>query len=139
LIAVTTTRNACETSPLVATYVFSVAPLMSPQDVPSLWHRCHWYVNVVGAPLHVPFDVVSVLPSRSVPLIDGGAVFCGAALERAAAGAATTAATSAAAIKRATCFDPCLIFLDSFRLIRCGTRTPSRRFGAAVYGRLTNF
>src|SRR5690348_12835293 len=68
---------------------------MSPQPVPSVAQRCHWYANEVGLSLHVPFDAVSVWPSRSVPEMLGAALFCGAALERATATAATTpAATS---------------------------------------------
>jgi hypothetical protein len=39
--AVTATRSVRETSPPVAVYVFSVAPVMSPQPVPSLAQRCH--------------------------------------------------------------------------------------------------
>src|SRR5579859_3538057 len=39
--AVTTTRTAWPTSPLTSTYVLLVAPVMSPQPVPSLAHRRH--------------------------------------------------------------------------------------------------
>jgi hypothetical protein len=42
LVAVTTTRNVCETSPATGVYAFSAAPVMSPQAVPSLAQRCHW-------------------------------------------------------------------------------------------------
>src|SRR5579864_7634431 len=40
--AVTTTRTVWPTSPFTSTYVLLVAPLMSPQAVPSLAHRRHW-------------------------------------------------------------------------------------------------
>src|SRR6266700_1005366 len=71
---------------------------MSPQDLPSVVHRCHWYANDVGLPLQVQFVAVSVEPSRAVPLICGVAVFCGAAADRADATAPwRTAATTAVA------------------------------------------
>ena len=60
------------TSTFFSTYVFSVAPPMVAQLPPSLSQRRHWYVNVVGALLHVPLLVVSVLPSWAVPEIVGG-------------------------------------------------------------------
>ena len=44
-------------------YVSFVAPLMSPQAVPSVAQRRHWYANDVGLLLQVPFLAVSVLPS----------------------------------------------------------------------------
>jgi hypothetical protein len=96
LPAVTTTRTAWPTSPVTSVYVFSVAPVMSPQPAPALLQRCHWYVNVVGLPDQVPFDAVSVEPSRAVPLIVGAAVFVGAAFERAPAAAASDRLTSKA-------------------------------------------
>src|SRR4051812_4246394 len=40
-VAVTTTRSARDTSPAAAVYVLSLAPVMSPQAVPSLAQRCH--------------------------------------------------------------------------------------------------
>ena len=46
---------------------------MFAQLPPSLSQRRHWYVNVVGAPFHVPLLVVSVLPSWVVPETVGGA------------------------------------------------------------------
>jgi hypothetical protein len=83
LIAVTSTLSACPTSPGTVLYVRSSAPAMSPHALPSIAHRCHWYANDVGLLLHVPFEAVSVDPSRAVPLIVGGAVFVGAAFPRA--------------------------------------------------------
>src|SRR5947209_4617902 len=56
---------------------------MSPHAVPSVAQRRHWYEYDVGAPLHVPFEAVSVSPSFAVPLICGSAVFWGVAAERA--------------------------------------------------------
>src|SRR5436190_8380049 len=52
---------------------------MSVQPAPSAPQRCHWYANEVGALVHVPLRAVSVLPSRGVPPIVGGDVFCGTA------------------------------------------------------------
>src|SRR5215210_1427339 len=94
LMAVTSTLSACPTSPWTGLYVRSVAPAMSPHALPSIAHRCHWYVNDVGLLLHVPFEAVSVDPSPAVPLIVGGAVFAGAAFSRArtAAGVSATIA-----------------------------------------------
>jgi hypothetical protein len=40
-VAVTTTRSVRETSPDATVYAFSVAPVMSPQALPSLAQRCH--------------------------------------------------------------------------------------------------
>jgi hypothetical protein len=51
-------------------------------------------VNVDGLFDHVPSDAVSVDPSFDVPLIVGGAVFCGVAAEAAAARTPTTASAN---------------------------------------------
>ena len=72
--AVTRERIVLSTSTFFSTYVFSVAPPIVAQLPPSLSQRRHWYVNVVGVPLHVPLLVVSVLPSWAVPEIVGGDV-----------------------------------------------------------------
>ena len=53
----------------------------------------------VGALVQLPFFAVSVLPSRAVPLIEGGVLFTGIASERANATApAAPHATTTAAI-----------------------------------------
>ena len=49
------------------------------QSLPLASQRCHWYWNVVGLFVHVPFCAVSVCPTRGVPVIVGGSVFCGGA------------------------------------------------------------
>jgi hypothetical protein len=40
-------------------------------------HRCHWYENEVGLPVHVPSFAVSDSPTCGVPEIVGRAVFRG--------------------------------------------------------------
>ena len=50
---------------------------MSAQFAPAASQRCHWYVNVVGAPLQVPVLAVSVAVSCAAPVIAGSAVFLG--------------------------------------------------------------
>ena len=52
--AVTWTRTVLPVSASVSLYLVVVAPEMSPHDEPSLSHRCHWYVYVVGLPDHSP-------------------------------------------------------------------------------------
>ena len=68
------------TSTFFSTYVLSVAPPIFEQLPPSASQRRHWYMNVVGEPLHVPLLVVSVLPSWAVPEIVGGDWFAGGSL-----------------------------------------------------------
>ena len=68
--------------------------VMSPQVVPSDAQRCHWYVNEVGLFDHVPSNAVKVDPSFGVPLIVGGAVFCGVAAAAAAAKMPTAASAN---------------------------------------------
>ena len=73
LVAVTTQRIVLPTSAATNTYVLEVAPLMF------VVTRCHWYVNVgAGAPVHVPFVVVSVEPNEAVPVTAGATVLTGA-------------------------------------------------------------
>jgi hypothetical protein len=74
----------------------AVAATMSPHAPPPEAHRCHWYVNDVGAFAHVPSLAVSVEPTFGVPPIVGGDVFCGvAALATVARIPVTPAASSA--------------------------------------------
>src|SRR5690348_16285842 len=75
---------------------------MSPQPVPSVEHRRHWYVNVVGLFDHAPSLAVSVEPTFAVPPIDGGVVFVGAAA--AATPASANVAKPTAAVRRIRTF-----------------------------------
>ena len=95
------------TSADASVYDWFVAPVMSAQPLPSVLQRCQWYANVVGLLLQLPFDAVSVDPSRACPLRVGGEVFCGTAAVRAeavaivsAALAPTTTATPASLVMR---------------------------------------
>ena len=56
--------------------------------------RCHWYANDVGEFVHVPSSAVSSCPASGSPVIDGRAVFRGAAL------GATTAVGAERALTR---------------------------------------
>src|SRR6185369_9544080 len=59
-------------------YAFPVAPATSAQAEPLGSQRCHWYVNEVTPPVHVPFEVLSSSPGCGVPVMAGRAVLFGA-------------------------------------------------------------
>src|ERR687884_2385544 len=72
-VAVTATRNVEPTSPDTSWYVAPVAPATSEQFAPAESHRRHWKAYVmVGVPVHVPVEAVSVWPSWTVPVMVGG-------------------------------------------------------------------
>jgi hypothetical protein len=96
--AVTATRSVLPTSVLPGEYVCFVAPVMSPQTLPSEEQRRHWYAKAAGVFVQVPFDPVRVASSFAEPLIWGTALFSGAAAERADA---TVPATPQATIMAA--------------------------------------
>ena len=76
---------------------------MPAQSVPAAEQRCHWYLNDVGLFAHVPFEAVSVWPSRALlaPVIVGAVVLSGTAAIAVAATrpASTTVETSGAIIR----------------------------------------
>jgi hypothetical protein len=77
-VAVTTTRIVFPTSAETSAYVLDVAPAISPQPLPLVSHRRHWYPYESGrVPDQVPTAALSVWPSWTVPEIVGGDVFAG--------------------------------------------------------------
>jgi hypothetical protein len=79
LRAVTTTTIVWPASARVSVYSRPSAPSMSTQFVPSVSHRCHWYVWEIGdVPSQPPSPAVNVLPWRAVPVMTGGAELLGA-------------------------------------------------------------
>ena len=122
-VAVTTTRSVWPTSPDVGVYVLLVPAVMSPQPLPSDPHRCHWYANDVGVFDQLPSEAVCGDPALGVPLMVGGAVFCGAAA--AAADARTPTAASASITARAS-FDLILMSPTPFSefVLSLTTRMP---------------
>src|SRR6185312_521972 len=81
--AVTRTRSVCPTSALRRSYRRRSAPLIPAQLPPFLSQRWYWYEYEVGLPVHWPWSAVRVDPSCAVPLIVGGVVLVGAALDAA--------------------------------------------------------
>ena len=77
LRAVTSTRTRKPTSATRTPYDFPVAPGTLPHTIASMSHRCHWYANEVGLPVHVPSLAVSDSPTCGVPEIVGRAVLRG--------------------------------------------------------------
>jgi hypothetical protein len=47
-------------SPALRVYVAADAPRTAAHCVPVALQRRHWYANELGAPVHVPTEVVSV-------------------------------------------------------------------------------
>src|SRR5207247_3046517 len=113
-VAFTATRSRCWMSPARTPYVLPVAPTTSTQLVPALSHRCHWYENESGAPVHVPGSAVSSSPTLARPETVGRDVFFGAELDE------TTAVCSDAAVAAPSA----LIAVTSVR-IRCPTSLAS--------------
>src|SRR5262249_20076132 len=75
-VAVTTTPIDNPTSAVVGVYVDPVAPAIGAQLPPA--HRCQCPVYAIGAaPAQVPFDEVSVDPTRGVPVTFGSPVLNG--------------------------------------------------------------
>src|SRR5579864_8028206 len=79
--AVTMTRSRNPRSASLTPYVVPVAPTTSVHTTESMLHRCHWYANDVGLPLHVPGDARSSSPTRAVPAMVGADVFFGAGVD----------------------------------------------------------
>src|SRR4051794_12195436 len=78
---------------------------MFAQLAPLALQRCHWYAKFVGLLLQLPFDAVSVWPSRAFPPMLGGAVLLGTAAAALAAKMPPAAASAAHAVRtRITCF-----------------------------------
>src|SRR5687768_627377 len=73
LRAKTRARSVLPASTSRSVYVREVAPPIAAQLLPSSAQRLHWYVKLVGLPVHVPVLVVSVLPTSGVPEIVGRA------------------------------------------------------------------
>src|ERR1700745_284628 len=69
--AVTMTRSRNPRSASLTPYVVPVAPTTSVHTTESMLHRCHWYANDVGLPLHEPGDARSSSPTRAVPGVVG--------------------------------------------------------------------
>ena len=82
-LAVTRTRSVCPTSALRKSYRRRSAPLIPAQLPPFLSQRWYWYEYDVGLPVQSPWSAVRVDPSCAVPLIVGGVVLLGAALDAA--------------------------------------------------------
>ena len=51
---------------------------MSTQPVPALSQRCHWKVNEVAPPVHVPASAVSSSPTSALPETAGLVLTTGA-------------------------------------------------------------
>jgi hypothetical protein len=75
--AVTRARNRRPTSALRTPYVWPVAPAMLTHPVTSVAHRCHCREYDDGAGVQLPFDTVSVSPTRGEPVTAGFTVFVG--------------------------------------------------------------
>src|SRR5581483_3949960 len=75
--AVTSARMRLPVSAERTPYDLPVAPATFRQPVPSLAHRCHWYVNDDALGLQAPFVTVSVLPGMVLPEIAGLTVLVG--------------------------------------------------------------
>src|SRR5579864_1102828 len=76
-VAVTTSEMVTPISPGVSVYVDDIAPTTAVQLAPVASQRRHWYENDVGAPLHVPTELVSVCPACAVPVTVGSVVAAG--------------------------------------------------------------
>jgi hypothetical protein len=97
--AVTVARSVWPTSADCAVYVFAVAPPIAVQLSPFLSQLLHAYAKLVGLPVHVPSEAVSVDPSCGVPETVGVPVLLGAACAaaRPARGPPSNAPTASAA------------------------------------------
>ena len=72
------------------------------QPPPAASQRCHASAKAIGGvPVHEPGTAVSVSPTTAVPVMAGGVVLDGAAVERASAPALSRAATVTAAASTA--------------------------------------
>jgi hypothetical protein len=54
------------------------SPGIATHEAPSALQRLHWYAYEVGELAHWPRSVVSVWPTRAVPVIAGSCVMAGA-------------------------------------------------------------
>jgi len=86
---------------------------MATQEAPLALQLRQRYANVVGAPVHVPTELVRVCPAWAVPTISGGAVLAGSAVdgvpagETATLGADVAEALPAAEVAVATTWSAC--------------------------------